>query len=1097
MLNSYKSSSDRFAASKERAKRNKRFGLFCLIVCSLWVLAIPTRAERLPVKIYTSADGLGSSFINNIVRDSRGFMWFCTRDGLSRFDGSRFVTYQVGAKNPAPGIESIYETRNGDYWITTTGGLFRFKPEAISAAADRTTATRPTLNAEFISGVRGGLLEDSKGNLWYAAGRGLNRLVEQDGKVVIEKVQLDLPPHPNRDFGVADFAEDATGSLWLNTSWGLVRIMPDKRLVFYEGETASTQGNLAMLIAADGRIWLARALELYVIKPEPLDALANAGQITVRPLQGTYNLPAEAGKEIRQPEAAGEILALTGGDLLLKYLAKEIHQTSDGHIWMTTGDELIEFDGLAFRRYDATQGFATGLAVLKEDAAGNLWIGGRNGLVRLDRKGLTSYGTADGFKAEAVNAISEAADGTLFFADGSFYLNRFDGEKFDSARPAIPLKSNFLWTTRHSFLDSRNEWWVLTNDKLYRFAASDLTKPLAAYTSADGIAADQMFQIFEDSRGTIWVSVHPTKDTLPHLSRFNREENRFEIVSEADGFPKDKSASSFAEDTHGNLWFGFYQGGVVRYANNRFTMFKDGLPDDLVSDLHVDKLGRLWLSSANDGLFRIDDTGADVPQIVRFTTNDGLSSNNVRTITEDGFGRIYIGTVRGVDRISPDTMRVKHYSIADGLAGDFVNDSRLDKNGVLWFATMGGLSRLVPLPDEKPFAPIVWLGGLRIAGVEQPVSQLGAAEIKTAELASNQNNLQIDFFGMDFRAGETLRYQYKLEGANADWSEPTEQRSLTFANLSAGSYRFLVRAVNSDGVTSENPAVVSFKILPPIWARWWFLALCVLLFAAFVFSFYRYRTARLREINAALTEANHAELELLKSREERLAELEKVRSRIAIDLHDDIGASLTQIAILSEVAQTKSRSGNGAVAEPLTKISMVTNELVGTMSDIVWSINPAKDHLSDLIQRMRRFASDVLSAKGITLQFYAPNLDKEVIINTNVRREVFLIFKESINNVVKHSGAKQVRIELAVSGENLTLEISDDGDGFEPEPTTGRLKPNLFSSKDETGGNGILSMQKRAAEMNGKIEIISGRGKGTSVLLNLPLEQTAQAGGDF
>jgi signal transduction histidine kinase len=139
----------------------------------------------------------------------------------------------------------------------------------------------------------------------------------------------------------------------------------------------------------------------------------------------------------------------------------------------------------------------------------------------------------------------------------------------------------------------------------------------------------------------------------------------------------------------------------------------------------------------------------------------------------------------------------------------------------------------------------------------------------------------------------------------------------------------------------------------------------------------------------------------------------------------------------------------------------------------------------------------VLSAKSIALQFYAPNLDKEFTINTNIRREVFLIFKESINNVVKHSGASQTRIELALTSEELTLEISDNGDGFEPESTTGRLKPNLFSSKDETGGNGILSMQKRALEMNGKFEINSGRGRGTSVMLILPLQQTAQTGGDF
>ncbi len=1067
--------------------------LFAAVV--LFVAASVIFAERLPVKIYTSADGLGSSFINDMMRDSRGFVWICTRDGLSRFDGARFVTYQVGAENSAPGIETIYETRGGDYWITTTGGLFRFRPEAISTANQK-GAPRPTLNAEFITGARGDMLEDRAGNLWYGTGRNLNLVKEQDGKIIFEKVALNLPPNPNRDFLIADIAEAADGSLWVNTSWGLARRLPDRRVVFYAGETMTTEGNLALLIAADGRVWLARSLQLFVIKPEPLEDLADAGQMTVKLFAEFAASPAELEKEIRLPENPEEIIHLESGDFFSKYPVKRLYQTADRHIWMTTSHELIEFDGQAFHRYDAAHNLAGGLAAIMEDAAENLWLGGRNGLVRLNRKGLTSYGTADGFKSEAVYTISESGNGTLVFGDADFHLNSFDGKKFDSVRPAIPLTSAFAWTSRYAFLDSRNEWWILTNDKLYRFAASNLSEPLAVYTTAEGLSANQIFQIYEDSHGAIWVSVHPTKDVPMRLARFNRDKNQFQTFTEADGFPLNKSVSSFAEDRHGNLWLGFYQGGLARYANGRFTTFSENLSEGLIGDLHVDRAGRLWLASSVSGLFRIDDTGADVPRLTRFTINEGLSSNSVRTITEDRFGRIYLGTVRGVDRLSPDTMRVKHYTIADGLAGDFVNDSLRDKNGVLWFATMGGLSRLVPLPDEKSFAPTVWLGGLRIAGVEQPISDLGSAEVTTGELAANQNNLQIDFFGMDFRAGETLRYQYLLEGANADWSEPTEQRSLTFANLSAGDYRFLVRAVNSDGVPSERPAIVSFKILSPVWARWWFVALAILIIGALLYSFYRYRTARLREVNFALAEANRAELALLKSREERLAELEKVRSRIAVDLHDDIGASLTQIAVLSEVAQTQSAkgNGNGKISVPLQSISKVSNELVETMSDIVWSINPSKDHLHDLTQRMRRFASDVLSAKGIAFQFLAPNLlDGDVSIGTNLRREVFLIFKESVNNVIKHSNAARAQIELEIYQGDLVLRISDDGDGFQ---TSLPEAADEFSFEKETGGNGLLSIRRRATEMDGELQIISAPGAGTQIFLRLPLEATVQTGGD-
>lgn len=1041
-------------------------------------------AERLPVKIYTSADGLGSSFINYIMRDSRGFMWFCTRDGLSRFDGSRFVTYKIGAENSPPGIEYIYETRNGDYWLSTTGGFYHFKPHALAPANETNSATR-TLYAELISETRGMMLEDSRGNLWFAAGRNVNLVTERDGKFEFEKIEFNLPPHPNRSFGVDDIAEAADGSIWINTSWGVVRRLPDGRVVFYDGETQSTAGTLALIIDASGKVWVSRALELFVINPEPLEALTGAAQLTVKPLRGTYNLPAESEKEIRLPQNAGEILFITGGDFLSKHYSKHLFQTSDQNIWLTTESGLIQFNGRVFQSYEVAQGLTAGLSMMAEDLAGNLWIGGRSGLARLDRKGLTSFGTADGFKSDSIQTINEAADGTLYFADSDFHINKFDGKKFASERLAIAPKLAILWTSRYAVLDSRNEWWIATNEKLYRFAATDLSRPLAVYTTGDGLSANSIYQIFEDSRGDIWVSTRPTKDENIGLSRFIRGENRFQTFSEADGFPPKKAISSFAEDKYGNLWLGFYESGVARYANGRFTVFTASLPRGLICDLHVDKKGRLWLASSDGGLLRVDDTSAENPQFVYITTENGLSSNNIRTITEDKFGRIYLGTVRGIDRLSPDTNRVKHYSILDGLAADFVTDSHCDRNGVLWFATMGGLSRLDAQPDETSSAPTVWLGGLRIAGVGQTVSELGDAALEKGELAHTQNNLQIDFFGLDFRAGETLRYQYRLEGADEDWSAPTELRTVNYSNLSAGTYRFLVRAVNSEGVASENPARVSFKILPPIWARWWFVCLAALLTAFIIILLYRYRTANLREINAALEERYRAEEELLKAREERLAELEKVRSRIATDLHDDIGASLTQIAVLSEVARQQSKNGNGGAAKPLKFISNVSNELVETMSDIVWSINPSKDHLSDLTQRMRRFASDVLSAKRIGLSFHAPDAGNEITINTNLRREVFLIFKESVNNIVKHADATQVNIELKISGEYLTLKIDDNGNGFSPESTA--VEDEFFAV--EKDGNGILNIKKRAAEMNGELEIVSERDKGTTVKLRLPLEQ--------
>jgi signal transduction histidine kinase/ligand-binding sensor domain-containing protein len=1063
----------------------------------LILLFVPLKvgAERLPVKVYTSADGLGSSFVDYLMRDSRGFMWFCTRDGLSRFDGARFVTYRVGDKNSPPGIETISETSDGSYWIATTGGFYRFKAEALSRT-DQDSGDRPFLNAEFIDEGRGATVEDRQGNIWYI-GQDLYLVHEQNGKVQFERKSLNLAANPNQPLRVFQGRLGPDGSIWINTNYGLVRRLPDGRIIILQHETGVTYGLTTLTIEKNGRVWVGWSGEVYVVMPEPVESLPPFNQILAQPLKASSTITIEADRKVTLPNQPGQVVQLTKP--LLGTVNLRTNTTSDGHVWITSNGELLEFDGQVFHSYGPPQGLPTGMAEIGEDAAGNLWVGGR-ALMRLDRKGLTSYDEDDGLNSSALFAFTEGPDGSVYAANGDFYLSRFDGKRFQSSRPAVGPSARALWTSRYALLSSANEWWILTTGGVFRFAATNLQKPLAVYDSKHGLAANEGFQIFEGSHGDIWLSQQGSRRQDFGLYRLKRGEDKFYRFSAAENFPAGKSASSLAEDRNGNFWFGFYEGGLVRFANNRFEEFgsKDGLPSRGITDLLVDRQGRLWLTSTMGGVSRVDDPGAASPKFVPLSTDQGLSSNNARTITEDHAGNIYVGTVRGVDQVSPDGTRIRHYSVNDGLAGDFVVDSYCDHNGDLWFGTTNGLSRLSPPAGEKYSAPPILLGGVRIAGEKQALSELGQAEVRQGELKYTQNNLQIDFFGLDFHAGETLRYQFMLEGADAKWSPPTEQRTVTYANLRPGSYRFLVKAINSDGTQSERPAVLSFKILPPIWLRWWFLTGAALLTIAVLYLFYRYRLARLREVNAALAEAKRAEENLSSTRAERLSELARVRTRIATDLHDDIGASLTQIAILSEVARQQNMQGNGASLAPLNSIVNVSNELVETMSDIVWAINPEKDRLQDLIQRMRRFASDLLSAKGVHFDFNAPSYVLELPLGANARREVFLIFKESLTNIAKHADATLVKIDFDISQDDLRLSITDNGRGFDLE----RSGPAL--SAREKGGHGIFSVKKRAAELNGTLDIKSAVGEGTTITVQLPLDAaarharvaTTQMGGD-
>ena len=1033
-------------------------------------------AETLPISVYTSADGLGSSFVSNLMRDSRGFLWICTRDGLSRFDGHSFVTYQIGTKESPPGIENIYETPSGVYWIMTTSGLYRFDSNAGQIAPTVNEGDRPVLNAELVARDRGGLFRDRSGTLWYYA-NDLYTVDENNGKLDFKKVELNLPKKDGVEFGIRDVKQGDDEGIWVLTTWGLVHLTEGERSTsFYRMNSVSRDPVHSMPIDDGGRIWIARRYSVMVLRPEA--AADGSDSATIHEVDDKAVLQSFLKPEM--PSVPGDVFMFSGLDGFNDDNVKLLYKTSDGHLWISTPSTLIEFDGFGFKVFSASQGITVGNGRMAEDLSGNLWLGTAKGLLRLDRQGMTTYGATDGLTNSTVLTFLSGENGDLYSASSDFYIGRFDGKKFETVRPGLDVNSRAIWASKPVLRDSRNEWWMLTHDKLYRFASPLAAgkAPVATYASRDGLKGDQMFHSFEDSNGDIWIGTRSSRSTEGFgLSKWSHETGQFHTYSAAENFPAGRSVSAIAEQPGGVVWVGFYEGGLMRYSKGRFEeVTADGaLLESVITDLHFDRDGRLWFSTSLNGVNRIDDLTESHPRVITYRTENGLASNNARSITEDLFGRIYVGTARGVDRITPESGKIKHFSTKSGLAGDFVQAAFRDRSGALWFGTTNGVSKLEPREDTASKPSLVWISGLRIAADARPVSTLGMPEIAIEDLEPEKNGLQIDFFAIDFDPNDSIRYQYRLEGgADREWSQPTPQRTVNYSNLSPGTYRFAVRAVNADGVASERPATVSFRLMPPIWQRWWFITLAALLVGLGILSLYRYRLANLKAVNAAL-------LELQRSREERLAELERVRSRIARDLHDDVGSSLTQIALYSEVA--KQHSAETSLArEPLEFLVSTSNELVDAMSDIVWAINPRKDQLSDLTQRMRHFASEVLTIANIDLEFSAPNLDQHFSLGANLRREIFLIFKESINNIVKHSQATEVKIELMLTKDILTLTMRDNGVGF----SNSENGDGSFDWEKARGGNGLVSMKRRAADLSGEYLIESGIGKGTAVILKIP-----------
>jgi signal transduction histidine kinase len=299
-----------------------------------------------------------------------------------------------------------------------------------------------------------------------------------------------------------------------------------------------------------------------------------------------------------------------------------------------------------------------------------------------------------------------------------------------------------------------------------------------------------------------------------------------------------------------------------------------------------------------------------------------------------------------------------------------------------------------------------------------------------------------------------LKYQYKLEGIDADWNPATDQRSASYARLGSGSYRFMVRAINSDGTPGAQAAVLPFLILPPIWQRWWALSLAAGAIGAVAYTVHHHRLRR-------------------------ALELEHVRTRIAADLHDDIGSSLSRIAIQSEVARRHASGVQDVPAQLLSNIADTARSLVDAMSDIVWSIDPKRDDLATVVVRVREFAGEMFDGIRVRWEFSGPSDAKRIAVSPDHRRQLFLILKEAITNIARHSNCATASINLTVDERGLRADIRDDGRG---------LPAGYAESEDRPGaGYGLRSMRARAASLGGAIDIRSAPGGGTHITLQVPL----------
>ncbi len=979
------------------------------------ILAIATThwlyAQQPSFRIFTTQDGLVRNWVTRIHRDSKGYLWFCTVEGISLFDGYRFTNFSTRDGLPSRLVSDMIETRQGDLWFATLAGLARFHNHHGNAPAFDTIRVGDSKESNDVQV----LYEGRDGTIWCGTHAGLYSFRPQDGERAPTVMPLGSAGLPE----VQGVAEDSRQNLWIVTSRSLFRRRPS-------GEVDVSFPKLlyqidAMLIDRHDRLWVG-GIGLAVIdtKTEP-----------------PRRLPPE------------DLPRTLPGRIGAFYLGER------GEIWIGGSEGLVRFrpdasppDELSYTPSDAFP--IDHVRAMEEDVRHNFWVGiGTRGAIRIASESFDLFTRAQGLESDEVYGLGESLRGTLYAITGQWTLNELRGPRFVPIPLRVPRPGS-TWALGQTVVQDREgAWWAASGAGVVRYAATmdarDLKgkPPERIYSIRDGLPSSTILRIFIDSRGDIWAG---TTDGVGH---WNRVTGRWRAFRTSDLIPGSTGASpvnSFAEDSAGDVWAGMYPSGLVHFHGPDSRLVTHEVPRGAINSLLSDSQGRLWIGSSQGGVGRMDHPSAADPKIQRYGLEQGLSSEQIFSLAADDAARIYVAGGRGVDRLDPKSGTLHHFTSSGGLPPGDTQFLFRDREGSIWFASFYGLARYRPEPDRISETPAPLLRALRVGGEPYPISETGERAVTGMDLAPGHNNLEVEFRALHFDIGEGLRYQYVLEGADPDWSQPSDAQTVRYANLAPGSYRFLVRSITESGQTSASEATLAFRVLPAFWRRSWFLGMVMLAIVGGAVSFHRYRL-------------NH------------LLALERVRTRLASDLHDDLGAGLAEIAILSEVAKRQERP---RTMELLDGIAGRARGLRESMTDLVWTVDPREDSLADLVLRLRQTAFSMLESDERSVEFLAPGEGQlHIELAPAVRRHVVLFFKEAVTNVARHAAATEVRVEIEAVKGRLRMSIKDNGQGFD--------------AQEPRSGRGLTSMHYRAGEVRGSVKVESAVGLGTEIELSLPL----------
>ena len=980
------------------------------------------------MRTWHAADGLPSDSVTAILQSRDGFLWIGTSGGLVRFDGVKFTEARpaVSPMNNLTGVTALCEDSRGALWVgTQENGVFE-----LTGGATLHFTQREGLLTENVTT----LAADNRGRVWVGSHSGLSlwtghrfeSFTKRDG----------LP-----DESVSGIHVARSGAVWITTRVGMCRFI-DGRIVPYAFQTES-QGRSPEYLGAyedqRGNLWA---------------------------FGDTYLINLTEGKRFNYFRSSEP------GSLRIWSLC----EGHDGRLWIgTSGRGLYCFEENRFQPVILDEDrWPYDVRAICEDREGNVWLGtSGGGLVQLRLQSVYVLREGQGLPNNLPTALAIDPGGRLYVGLQRGGLWSSETGRFDPVAGGGGLElQGFISSV--SVARDGTIWAGTLGDGLFGLQNGRAIH----YTAADGLADNSVLATSVAGEGDVWVataagSVHCI--TSSGIVRF----------AAAQGLP-DTPVTAMIPAATGGLWLGTEDGQILREEGGQFRPAKavETFGAQPVLALFEGSQGRLWIGTQGGGLICLVD-GAGM----NWNTNNGLPDASITSIAEDKAKNLWLGTGSGIFRVSHADVRQALNNPRNHLSCRLVSPARtmpdtttafgalravLAPDGFIWFATSEGMLNVDTRRSEAEPPPFpVYVESAALNG-KPPMTLLpGAvwspgATNETFVAPVDLRSLEIHFTALNFVSPQELQFRHKLEGSDGDWVDDAGARQAHYGHLPRGNYRFRVAARMTDGPWLEARDGFAFTIPTPIYFQTWAIGVYVITAISLVAG-----TVRI---------ISHRRLRRTLARLEQERSLERERMRIARDMHDEMGSKLTKISFLSEHVQMDALPP-GPTLDKIQSIAQTARDLLQTMDEIVWVVNPRNDTLENLVAYLSHYAVEYFQNTSIECELRLPPEIPQHPLSSEARHNLFLTFEEILNNVLKHSAATSVRVAMSVNAHEFELKITDNGRGFDAEVPPG----GDGGAGAGRRGNGLRNMRQRLAAIGGTCVVASRAGAGASVTMRLGL----------